>query len=1013
MIFTAIGTAIAGALFGGSVLAATVIAGGLAYGASMLWQQINRPKARTYSAVQGEVQYGANVPVGALYGVGKVRGHKAFYAKYGAGNKFNAEVFLLSNGWCDGLEPSIIFEGARHTLVARARIGNEVAHYGVSGFDNLISIRFYDGRPGQQADMKLVADSAALGQTWKATSVCAGMAYVVVERQYDEGKFKTQPEFDFIMRGLREYDPRKDSTVAGGSGPHRLNNPATWEFSRNPALHRLNYQLGIRGLRSGRTIIGEGKSLGQLDLGSYIAAMNACDTIRNGKSTYQASLYVTGNDDHTEILREFDDAMAGYALNRRGLSGVIAGAPQIPVATITPNDIPVGRAQEIKRRKSAFELYNHMSGQFTSIDALWTPDSLNPVYVNADVAADGRPRQTSNDFLQVTDPNIAQYLLNIRYRQNRKGGSATVPVSRRLGLKVQEGEWVAFDGKQWLITGWRCDSGMRVTLSLSETGADVYSEAGITPGPIVIPSTPPVNPSVLSVVQDFDVQVGFINGSNGQEAPALRFTWKPPNDPTIIAVRFFYFIGTDPTGKVIYEDQTTDVEAGAYTTTKNIAPGVLYTARATITTVPDRLKTYTLWITTPDTTGPFKFLDEAILDELGEAITEKVVELDEWARFNTRETIERNRKALLLNVEGAVGAYKDRKAIRQQASSTWLTSRAEWTNDILVATGPGSAIVTRIEELRTEVFDPVSGLPATTSLVNLLSAEVRNPTTGLEAIGNAILQLDSTVGKFSANGLLRIQTVANTTGAVATAALGVVASDGATMGNAALYLRALSDGSSEAYVVANRFAVRSSPSGPDYGLFAVDSGVVWIDEARIRNLTAANVATRSLTADKIAAGSLTSAEINVAQLVASNAFISNLVVRTANIADLTIGRDKIADGAFADYIGPGTTSGSGNSVTYTSSDFVAGAKPVFMCVSAQVNRAGSPDGSVSVFLDGVSAGTSISIGGSASTQYLSIALMRLLNNGQTYRLRLVVSNSGTQGSISVTEVAFGGMIPRK
>ncbi len=605
-IFTLIGGVIAGALglgaatlFGVSV--GSLIAGALAFGLQLGLSYLNRPKKRTYSAVQGQKEYGARVPVWTLYGTGKVQGHHIYYAKWGSGNAYNADVFILSNGWCDGLEPEIYFYGQKHTLVARPISGNEVSHYGVTGFDNLISIRFYDGRPGQGPDTKLVADTANIGQKWKATSVCAGMTYVVVERHYDSGKFdKGIPEFEFILRGLRLYDPRKDSTVAGDSGSHRLNDPSTWEFSENPALQRLNYQLGLRGQISGRTLIGEGKSLGQLDLGSYFAAMNACDALRNGKATYRASLLVTGEDDHTEVLKEFDDAMAGYGMNRRGLSGVIAGAPQIPVMDIGPDDVDAGRPVQIKRRKSAFELYNNIGGQFISKEANWNPESLKPVTINADVAADGRMRQTSNDFLQVTDPDIAQYLLQIRYRQNRKGGSATIPVSRRVGFNVEEGNWITYAGLTWLVTGWQMNSNLEFTLTLAETGSDVYSSSGIEPGPIVIPPTPPVNPSLLTTVQNFTVEVGMITGADGYEKPVLRMTWEPPEDPTITMVRFEYGVQG---GVEKYTAQTAEVESGEFVTGDNVVPGEIYIARATIVTVPDRFKTWTGWAATSTATG--------------------------------------------------------------------------------------------------------------------------------------------------------------------------------------------------------------------------------------------------------------------------------------------------------------------------------------------------------------------------------------------------------------------------
>jgi hypothetical protein len=852
-IFTLAGTAIAGALFAGSALAATVISAGLAYGASLLWQQINRPKARTYSAVQGEVQYGANVPVGTMLGTGKVKGHKIFYAKYGSGNKFNAEVFLLSNGWCDGLEPQIMFEGVSHTLVARPIIGNEVAHYGVDGFGNLISVRFYDGRPGQQADMKLVADSAGLGQIWKATSVCAGMAYVVVEREYSEDKFKSHPEFEFVLRGLRLYDPRKDGTVAGGAGAHRLANPATWEFSKNPALQRLNYQLGLRGLISGRTLIGEGKSLGQLDLGSYIAAMNACDAIRAGKPTYQASLYVTGNDDHTEILRELDDAMAGYALNRRGLSGVVAGAPQIPVATIGINDLPVGRAQEIKKRKSAFELYNHMSGQFTSIESLWTPESLTPVFVNADVAADGRTRQTSNDFLQVTDPDIAQYLLNIRYRQQRKGGSATVPVSRRLGLQVQEGEWITFDGTQWLITGWRCDSQLRVTLTLAETGADVYSEAGIIPGPIVVPSTPPVNPSLLSTVQNFNVEVGFIGATDDQEVPALRFTWTAPADPTITAVRFFYFVGNDPTGQTIYEDRSTTPEAGEYTTTKDVVPGVYYTARATITTVPDRFKTFTPYVTTETVTGPFKLFDpfEGVvgIDQLDNDLDSVLARIG----VNMRDMFEQQQALALLAGGQDLANAATFNEVRRELSTAVGGQAASFAEIITTQVTPIDGRLTAIADLLTQLS---AGEGSDISTARWLMTAVDGPSGYASLLGQA--RVDGADGYRSASFGVDVPVAAGLPGRF--------------------------------FVDADQFVVRV---GTDrLSLLIVDEAGLRVANAFIRNLTAANIDVNALTAT---AGFFANFEATWAQI--DSAVINNFVAQSSNIGDLTVGTIKIPAGA--------------------------------------------------------------------------------------------------------------------
>lgn len=718
MIFTAIGTAIAGALFAGSTLAATLIGGALAFGTSLAFSYLKRPKKRTYTAVQGETQYGGDIDVQALYGHGKTKGQRTYYAKWGQGNKYNAEVFVLANGWNDGLFDYCFVYGERRALIQVGNVGGEAAHYRVDGFSDKISIRFYDGRPGQPVDAKLVADTAALGNTWKSTSVNAGQCYVIVERLYDSALFeKGKPDFEFVMRGLREYDPRKDSTVAGGSGPQRINDPSTWVFTRNPAVHRLNYQLGLRALNSGRTLIGEGKSLGQLDLATYFVAMNVCDTIKAGKPTYECGIWVTGADDHTEILKEFEDAMAGYGLNRRGLSGVIAGAPQIPVLEITKDDLDIGRDSEYQFKKSAFERYNHISGQFLSIEDLWNPQSLKPVYSNADVAADGRNRQTSNDFLQVTDPDIAQYLLTIRYRQNRMGGTATLPVSLRVGLQVQEGEWIVWNGHTWMISEWLCDESFNITLRLSETSADIYDDGDIDPGPVVIPPTPPINPSVLTTVQDFAVETGMIEGAEGFQTPVLRFSWDPPDDPTIVEVIFEYRISGQTT---IYTDVYTckvpevvnEFGRVEYQTSKDVISGVFYNARATIRTVPDRFKTYTPWVTSANVTGNQTVYAELDLSGLEGPLA--------WLRNSTRTAQDAIDGLVAGMMELATVAYKDTRNLARELSVELGAARAEYREDIQLAVNETMAVAGKVETL-------TAALGGNTASINIAWAAVAAP----------------------------------------------------------------------------------------------------------------------------------------------------------------------------------------------------------------------------------------------------------------------------------------------
>ncbi len=780
-IFSGLGALISGALFSGSLLAAKLIGGALAFGAQIgLSKLTNKQKKQKFTAVQGEVQMGGDVPVDALLGTGKTKGQRAYYGKAGKGNKVNFDVFILANGWSDGLENYVYFYGEKKNLVARPLVGGEVAHFGVDGFGDLVSIRFYDGRPGQPVDQKLVNDTAGLGKVWKATSRLSGLTYVVVERKFDSSKFdKGRPEFEWVLRGLREYDPTKDSTVAGGNGSQRLNDPSTWTHTLNPAIHRLNYQLGLRGLRSGRTLIGEGKSLGQLDLSSYFVAINYCRTLRKGKAIYQCSLWVNSETDHTEALSAFDDAMAGYGLNRRGLSGVVVGAPQIPVLEITEKDIPADRPKPRQPRKSSFDLFNHLSGQFTSPEAMWNPESLKPIVVNADVAADKRARQTSIDFLQVSDADIAQYLLNVRYRQNRKGGTATVPVSRRVGLKVMEGEWVSYLGKVWMISEWRCDDDLRFTFVLTEAGADIYDDADIVPGPIVIPPVPPINPSLLFTVQNFDVHAGMIQGGNGFDVPALEFVWDPPDDPTITDVLFVYRV--DGTLEE-FTDQCAEPEVGRYRTTKNVLSDKIYIARATIKTNPDRLRSFTPWRTTAGRTGMLNVqvgLGQARDDvlnrfkEIQNELSDSIERMDErLMEFSLANAIgQRQRLTLRAELGNALAQIVEERRVRVSAqealaeSIVVMQARLNETNARLAkeettrateTTALSQSTITISAELKDRF---AGGMVQFKAAADQSGVNVRYAIVARASIGDAYKEVGTFYEIFTVNGVLKSQSV--------------------------------------------------------------------------------------------------------------------------------------------------------------------------------------------------------------------------------------------------------------
>lgn len=86
---------------------------------------------------------------------------------------------------------------------------------------------------GSQAAVDSTLAAAFTAQSITYPDTLAGYAYSVVSLPVTD--FQGQLAFSARVQGRRLYDPRKDSTN-GGTGAHRLNNPATWEYSANPAL---------------------------------------------------------------------------------------------------------------------------------------------------------------------------------------------------------------------------------------------------------------------------------------------------------------------------------------------------------------------------------------------------------------------------------------------------------------------------------------------------------------------------------------------------------------------------------------------------------------------------------------------------------------------------------------------------------------------------------------------------------------------------------------------------------
>lgn len=196
---------------------------------------------------------------------------------------------------------------------------------------------------------------SAFPSIWTAAHRGDGLATIrmscatVPQEDYLEVYPNQMPEHSCILEGALLYDPRKDSTVPGGSGSHRAANHNSWEYSSNLALMRLRHLCSPWGGKM---------SYARMYLPDWINAANVCDqdvTNRDGgtEKRYHGGMWFRANNDQVEVGRILDEAGELVVFERAdGKIGVHAGEFVEPDITLDANSIFAIRVDKNKRKSS-------------------------------------------------------------------------------------------------------------------------------------------------------------------------------------------------------------------------------------------------------------------------------------------------------------------------------------------------------------------------------------------------------------------------------------------------------------------------------------------------------------------------------------------------------------------------------------------------------------------------------------------------------------------------------------
>lgn len=319
--------------------------------------------------------------------------------------------------------------------------GNRVActsHFLSKSGSPRCHVTFYNGSQ-TAADPTMLAGAPGL---WTANHIGYGITYAVVEHMYDPDAYTAgEPEFSWIVKGAACYDDRKDGSKPGRSGSHRLNNPATWEWTDNAAIIAAQCLRGWRNPHNTNVLIfGVQAEERDLDDAMLLSAYNTCDqlTDRADGSTekrYRANINLNCSEAHASILQDLQAAMDGRIIDRGGAITIRPGATHTPILDMTDEDIVWTEQKSWQPRASMEDLTNFITGSFV--------DGEGDTYSE-------KPFPTLSNPAWEVDDGGERFITQVALRAVHSWGQVQ-RITKRMHLATRQQATVAFVAPIWAI----------------------------------------------------------------------------------------------------------------------------------------------------------------------------------------------------------------------------------------------------------------------------------------------------------------------------------------------------------------------------------------------------------------------------------------------------------------------------------------------------------------------------------------------------------------------------------
>jgi hypothetical protein len=292
-----------------------------------------------------------------------------------------------------------------------------------------------------------------------------------------------------IGEGALLYDPRKDSTVPGGSGSHRANDQTTWgvytdpDDCDNPVLQMLWWMLGWK--INNKLSVGCGIPYNRIDMASFITAANICDenvtlAIGGTQKRYRSSGTAADSDDRLEIINNFLACINGTLQDNSGRLAVTAMKNDLANYVLTFNENDIIGEFDWQQTGGLTENYNVARGRYVD-------PSSNSLYQMVDypevgfASPDGVERVMSVDLPYIEDGRRAQRIAKqILQRNQYRGMFSTTFNTKALGCQVGDIVRINLEALGWANKLFRVVSQEirfdgQVPMALIEENAAIYA----------------------------------------------------------------------------------------------------------------------------------------------------------------------------------------------------------------------------------------------------------------------------------------------------------------------------------------------------------------------------------------------------------------------------------------------------------------------------------------------------------------------------------------------------------